>query len=259
MSSEVIARVYALSQKADELDQKGHLLCAAEYYARAAEAARTLDPGADNLVTLDMLRQQADAVLTFTFFMSRTAVTANSGTLAAHRSEAIALLSAITDGLQRRRVAGTLLMGSAAEEACAAEHLRNSGSSPAEVGCLKKCRGYTAYIWTARAVLVVLIAQSLFVRECSASQFESFAQFVVHAMEMLELPRSHSSAAFTYFQSDLRFAEKLAKSMPLLETSGSEPRLVRLVTDAWQHLQHNGVPAYLARLEAPKTQKTESG
>lgn len=59
MSSEIIARVLALGQKAQELESKGHVLRAAEYYARGAESARMLDPRADNLIALDMMRCQA--------------------------------------------------------------------------------------------------------------------------------------------------------------------------------------------------------
>ena len=46
----VLARVRALYKKATELIDKGHLSRAADYYGRAAEAARAL--GEDNLVTV---------------------------------------------------------------------------------------------------------------------------------------------------------------------------------------------------------------
>ena len=52
MSSDILTRVHVLSEKAEELAQKGHLLRAAENFGRAAEVARAL--GEDNLVTLHM-------------------------------------------------------------------------------------------------------------------------------------------------------------------------------------------------------------
>ena len=56
MSSDLIARVQALHDKAEELADKGHLLRAAENYVLAAEVARSLGP--DNLVSVYMLLRQ---------------------------------------------------------------------------------------------------------------------------------------------------------------------------------------------------------
>lgn len=110
---EVISRVLAFREKAQELERKGHLLRAAEYYGHAAEAARVLDPGPDNCIALDMLRSRA---CTLGHYCSQA--TEGPG-LAAHRGERIALLSSIVFALEQRRLAGTLLEGtcSAAEEA----------------------------------------------------------------------------------------------------------------------------------------------
>ena len=118
MSSDVIALVLELYNKADELSDKGHLLRAAENYGRAAEAARAL--GEDNLVTLCMLLQQSN--MSFCYVASvldESDATADPNVVATHRAAYITLLYGAAMALERRRVAGTLLEGkcTAAEEA----------------------------------------------------------------------------------------------------------------------------------------------
>ena len=115
MSSDIIARVNAFNDKADELAKKGHLLRAAENFGRAAEAAGAL--GADNLVTVHMRLQQGN--------MLGAQITLSSDYFppVLHCREYIALLSGAVEALERRRTAGTpagtLLEGtcSAVEEA----------------------------------------------------------------------------------------------------------------------------------------------
>ena len=123
MSSDVIARVEALAEKADELCKKGHLLRAGEDYGRAADAARAL--GEDNLVTLDM-RVARGNVLCAHAAMAAQDAAADRRVLAPHRAEGIVLYSGAVAALARRRAAGTLLEGkcTAAEEAWRAGDLR---------------------------------------------------------------------------------------------------------------------------------------
>ena len=97
----------AFADKAQELSNKGHLLRAAENFGRAAAVARAL--GADNLLLVHMQRHQGSAVGSFTFNADTTAV--EPRVLAAHRANFIALTSAAVAALERRRVAGTLLLG----------------------------------------------------------------------------------------------------------------------------------------------------
>ena len=119
MSSDTLARVQAFSRKADELARKGHVLRAAENYGRSAEAARAL--GEDNLVVLHMRVLRGDMLL-FHAVCAADVVSADAHSLAAHRTECIALFSGATEVLERRRVAGTLLEGkcAAVEEAWSA-------------------------------------------------------------------------------------------------------------------------------------------
>ena len=116
MSSDVIERVCALVQKAEELHHKGQLLRANEKFSLAAEAARAL--GADNLVGLHMQLRQG--YLLALFAVSAAADGASDARfLESHRAQCVALLAGAVAALERRRVAGTLLEGgcSAVEEA----------------------------------------------------------------------------------------------------------------------------------------------
>ena len=65
MSSDSIGPVLAFYRKATELESKGHIVSAAENFGRAAEAARDLATGTDDLVTVDMQRSQADVLLSY--------------------------------------------------------------------------------------------------------------------------------------------------------------------------------------------------
>ena len=122
MSSDIIASVHALAEKALELSNKGHVLRAAENYGRAAEAARAL--GADNFATAFLQLQQGTMLMIYVG--SSPNATADPRVRAARTSEFIALLSGAVEALERRRVADTLLEGkcSAAEEAWRADELQ---------------------------------------------------------------------------------------------------------------------------------------
>ena len=126
MPSDGIEHASAFDCKATELARKGHLLRAVENYGRAAEAARDA-LGADNLVTIYMLLQQAQ--LSGLYALAPDAP-ADTPTRAAHRAAYVSLLSGALEALDRRRVAGTLLDGkcAAAEEAWHAALLQRDNS-----------------------------------------------------------------------------------------------------------------------------------
>ena len=181
MSSDTLARVQALHDKADQLCDKGHVLRAAEYYERAAEAARALGP--DNLVMLHM--QLRSGAMHGGYAITAPDRTADLCVRAAHRAEFVALLSDAVAALERRRVAGTLLEGkcAAVEEAWVAGQLKPGDANwPPPVG-------YERFLCATMGVLNVLASPRVFAAECSAAQFQSFAHHVVHAAELVQQPR----------------------------------------------------------------------
>ena len=72
MLEDVLARVSALEAKGEELAEKGHLLRAAEYFCRAAEAARELGEG--SLVPSFMQVQQVTAFSAYVLYAAREQV-----------------------------------------------------------------------------------------------------------------------------------------------------------------------------------------
>jgi len=137
MSSGAFAQVRAFYQKAGELSEKGHLLRAAEYYSRAAGAARTLDSGPDNLVVADMQRNQGHMLFNYAMSVDNNTAEAHSA-VASHRAESVSLLSTAMAVLERRRMTDTLLEGkcTVAEEAWLAAKLHEAGFSADQRGCL---------------------------------------------------------------------------------------------------------------------------
>ena len=231
-----------VARKVLELDKKGHSLRAAENYGRAAEAARILEPGPDNLVTVGLLRCQAVMVSNYCGNVSNTNGTVDPTVLAAHCAEVVALYSTVVAALERRRAAGTLLEGkcTAAEEAYEGAYLREANCPPAEAASLAKLVGYGTFLFAARHVPDVLRNAFFFAGECSAAQFATFTQCVVDAADLMQLPRSHGAS--DYF-ADVCFAKTLFEAVPhlLSEPRGLDPCLVQLLTDASQRLQRSGV------------------
>jgi hypothetical protein len=243
MSSEDLARVRKLHRKALELDKKGHTLRAAEIYGRAADAAaRILEPGPDNLVTVGLLRCQAVMVSAYCGNVANTNGTVDPNVLAAHRAEVVALYSTAVAALERRRAAGTLLEGkcTAAEEAYEGAYLRESSCPPAEAASLAKLVGYGTFLLAARHVQDVLRNAFFFEGECSAAQFETLTQFVVSAADLMQLPRSHGT---NEYYADVCFSKTFFEAVPhlLSGTRGLDTCLVQLLTDASQRLQRSGV------------------
>ena len=239
MSSDVIARVEVFAVKADELVDKGHVIRAAEYYGRAAEAARAL--GADNLVALHM-KTRGGGMLCGYALTSLTSPGADARSLAAHRAESIALLSGAVAALERRRVAGTLLEGkcAAAEVAWSAARFRrrNVNMTAAVASSLAALEGVTQFLQAAIFALSVLCYARVFVAECSNEQFLSFVQHVVHAAEVMQHPRSQGAMALG---NEASFPEWLRSAVAIAGANGLNARLVQLLAGAWQRLQRSGV------------------
>ena len=246
MSSEIISAVRVLRKKALELETKGHLLRAAEYYARASEAACALDPGADNFAALDMRRGQAAMLLIYCARAHRFDAALDPAGQAAHRAKAVALLTANAETLERRRVSGTLLAGkcTASEEKAWLAFMLDSGP-PTQAPTRAPVRtavqalvGYCAYIESAHVSLDLLANSFFYSGECSATQFEALAQLVVCAMDLLQLPRSIGAKGFP---ADCILVRSLAGNVPALGLQGLDPRLAQLLMEAWQRLLQSNV------------------
>ena len=244
MSSDGIAPVRALYRKADELSKRGHMLRAAEVFGRAAEAARALAPGPDDLVVAEMQRRQAIALLAY---VTSVDLSTPDASVVAHCAVCNALLSMVVTAVERRRVAGTLLEGkcSAAEEACFEVEWLELKFPTADAASLAKLVGFNAFLRTAFCVLGSLENAFFFAEQCSAAQYEAFAQCVAHATDLMQLPHSHDTLPLA---AEAEFAVKLsaavaedALGVPFLQTRRLDPRLVQLLTAAWQRLQRSGV------------------
>ena len=236
MSPDVIARVEAFVEKAEELIDKGHLLRAAENFGRATEAAHTL--GVDNLVALHMRLRHANLLLVYT--TAPDAATVDQRILAAHRTKFIALLSGAVATLERRRVAGTLLEGTctAVEVAWrAGVLLRVDPHCAAAKASLAKLVGYSEYLRAAKNALGVLARACWFSAECSVPQFQSFAEHAVHAAELMQQPR-HCNAAMAV---EAHFTEDMRHTVAEAGAYGLDARLVHLLAVTLQRLQRSGV------------------
>ena len=248
MLSEGIARVRALAYKARALgSDKGHVLRAAERSGRAVEAARNLVPGPDNLTAVDMQLSQASALYIYSLLSgggsALTACTRNtclvitttSNSVDAHRAECIALFSAAVAALERRRVVGALLDSELAEALASARvHDPDAEASHWSI----KLEGYEVFLHAAKFVLCILVNSALYAAECSAAQFQSFAQHVVHAMELMQQPRRHGKSTMP---SEVEFVEIWLRVVDELAYGGLNLHLVQQLTDAWQRLRRSGV------------------
>ena len=241
MASGVIARVNEFLRKADDLSEKGHLLRAAEYYGRAAQAACAL--GEDNLVALYAQLRQGNMLAGYA-----TAPDARRSTdpriLSAHRAEFIALFCGVMEALERRRVADTLREGK-----CAAvevtwltsrwqEVLRKRAVPVFDAASWATLVGYEQYLLGAVLALEVLARAREFAAECSAAHFQSFAQHVVLAAELMQQPRRHGNASMS---SEAEFADLLRETVAEGGAHGLDARLVQLLAGAWERLQRSGV------------------
>jgi len=238
MSSDVIARVQALFRKAKELELRGHLLRAAEYHGRCAEAARALGP--DNLVVWEMQRCQAGGLYNYTVSAAKSNAAVDPDVLAAHRAECVALFATVIAALERRRVAGTLLEGkcSAAEEAWSAAMLSGVGCPADEVAWRAPLVGSDLFLNAANLVLGLLVNASLYRAECSASQFQAFAQHVANAADRIQQPRSHGTLITN---AEAGLVQRIESAVSVWGDGGLDSRLVQLLNGAWQRLEQSGV------------------
>ena len=240
MSSEVIARVLAFFRKARDLADKGHNLRSADYYSRAADAARALGP--DNLVAADLQRNQAAVLRNYIATVANTNAAVDPLAVAAYCADCVALFSAAVAALERRRMAGTLLEGkcTAAEEAWFAARITEASKLPAaDATAWAPLAGYATYLINSQSVLSMLMNARSYPGECSASQFEALAQHIVHAADLMQLPRSHGT---NYLGAEVSFWDTFSSAMATdLGACGLDARLVQLLTDAWQKLQRSGV------------------
>ena len=239
MSSDVIARVHSFAMKAGELGKIGHLLRAAENYGRAAEAARALGVD-DGLVVLHMLLQRGHALNAYA--TSAPADVADPRILAAHRAEGIALFSGVMEGLERRRVAGTLLEGRcyAAEEAWRTAILQQGtpGLPAAAFASRAALVGCEFFITAAMMFTKLLTHARLFAAECSTAQLQSFAQHVVRAAELMQQQRRHVGGAML---AEAMFTAAFRKAVAEAGDGGLDASLVQLLAGTLQRLQASGV------------------
>jgi len=240
MSSEVIAHVLSFYRKARELDDKGHLLRSSDYFSRAAEAARALGP--NNLVVVGLQRSQATMLLNYAGTVKNTKAAVDAGVVAAHRADCVALFSAAVATLERRRAAGTLLEGkcTAAEEAWYATQLREAPQlSAADAAAWAPLVGYDVYLVNSESVSCLLANARSYAEECSASQFQAFAEFVAHAADLMQLPRSRGTL---HLGGEVELTDTFFTVTAFdLGARGLDASLVQLLTGAWQKLQRSGV------------------
>jgi hypothetical protein len=239
MSEDILARISELGQKASELVAKGHLLRAAEYQGRAADAARAL--GDDNLVLVSSLLSKVLVLSSYwsTRFSGVPGQEESSHSFAAVK-EGITLLSESVASLERRRVAGTLLEGKCTELEESwfevPEHCRK-GLTGAELRSLAKLVGYEQYLRAAMCV-APLISTTWHCPVLSNVKSQQFVLLMVQAAEMVQLPRLHSDISLL---SEISFYEGLCLATAHAGASLGEPRLLQVLTDAKQRLERSGV------------------
>ena len=241
MLSDILARVNVFDEKAQEQAAKGHLLRAAENFGRAAEAARAL--GEDNMVRVNLLLRQGNMLGVYATCAPEGS--ADPSVLAAHRAESIALLSDAVTSLERRRVVDTLLQGksTAAEEAwlasCVGQQMRNDATRFSDgLAAFSPLFVYDGYVRGASHALGALVHAGDFAAECTHAQFQSVAQHIVHAVELMQQPQRLDGAAADI---EAAFAKSLRDAVARLGASGLDPRLVQLLVRAWEQLQRSGV------------------
>jgi hypothetical protein len=245
-----VAAVRALCDKADALHAKGHIVRAAENYGRAADAARALGggDGADNFAAVKMQLLQGHLLGAYAVTAPDAGVA--PAAVAAHRAQAIALLCSTVGALERRRVAGTLLPGrcSAADAAWHGDCVRRGNAQLTAGGVASWAQqvGYDTFVQGAASVLDLLISAPRFAAECSEAQRRACMQHVVHAAELMTLPRGQCGSAGTtvevYFSEVLRNAVAKTKgTRGPHPSSGPAARQAQQLASAWQRLQRSGV------------------
>ena len=179
MSSDILARIEALTNKADVAQSNGRLLRAAEYYRCAAEVARELGP--DNLVAIQLQLFQGTHLGDYGFSRLYFAVDADAAVLAAHRAQAKALLLDAIEVLDRRRAADTLLEGKCSPDE--AWYCRFSSASVAPL------IGYDVFMMAALQATVMILRADAYQAEDSESQLRVCFHHVMCAAHLMQQPR----------------------------------------------------------------------
>ena len=237
MSSDVVARAKALEQKALELERKGHLVRAADYYGRAAEAARAL--GADNLVLLDVQLAQANALNSYA--AAAADMSSDPRIYAAHSPECIALLSGVVKALERRRLVDTLLDGkcTVTEELWSAAQVQRSNPhyTAGEAASWAVLFGYQLFLNAGTYALHVLAHALRLAVELSDEHSQLFAQQAVRAAEVMKLPRRHGHLSM---EEEAQFVDIFRWCLSLIDTELDARRLQPLAV-ALRRLERCGV------------------
>ena len=236
---DTLARVFELEYKAAELSVKGHLMRAAEYHGRAADAARML--GDDNLVLVNTLSNKGRTLYSYcSSILSGVGQGEKSHCFAALK-ESITLLSENMTALERRRVAGTLLEGKCTEleEAWFARKvLEQDGVTGAELRSWAKLVGYDQYLRAAVNATPFLLT-TLQHGAVSNMQAQQFVRHFLQALELMQLPRRHNDKPLP---SESQLYEGLC--LAIIGDMGGlhcDPLLRQELMDAKQRLERSGV------------------
>ena len=236
-----LAPVYELAKKAKELSQKGHLLRAADYYGRVADAARVL--GEDNLVLVSARLNKGAMLYSYCLLLiTGAAPLGESSHCSAALAESIALISENVASLERRRLAGTLLEGkcTALEEAWFGGELleHEEGLTSHETLSMVKLVGYEQFLRTATSV-APFFSTALHYHAVSDAQSQQFVRHFVQAVELMQLPRRNTVNPLPH--------ETLLYEALCLAVDQSGPgrlgdlRLTQVLTDAKLRLERSGV------------------
>ena len=162
--------------------------------------------------------------------------------LAAHRAEYIGLINSAVAALERRRAAGTLLEGKCAapEEAWLASQVQRFNAAwPADMAASWAALvGYEEFMHAATCAAEALTLANLLAAECSPAQFQSLAQFVVDAADLMQQPRRHGRTGMQY---EMEFTCALHGAVADASVNGLDTRLLQRLVGAWKRLQRSGV------------------
>ena len=109
---------------------------------------------------------------------------------------------------------------------------------PLELGYEAALVGVETFLRAANTAWLVLVHAELYAAACSAAQFQSFAQHVVHATELMQLPRRLGDVAV---DQEEMFAALFRDAFGNGGTKQLAPHLVLQLVAAWQQLQRSGV------------------
>ena len=98
--------------------------------------------------------------------------------------------------------------------------------------------GYDQFLHAASKALDVLARARLYAADCSAAQFQTFAQHVVHATELMQQPWRHGQLPTLF---EVEFMSSLRREIGRMGANGLDARLVQLLAGAWERLQSSGV------------------